>query len=101
MALTIPKLAIKDKINALDPKSNSSFPNIGMTVCSNPIIAPTNALTIINKRNWLMLGFRPSLIAIKSLLVLFLSLSLLLLLLLNTFYDKPIKRLDCYFYLFL
>ena len=62
MALTIPKLAMKDNTNALDSKSNSSFPKMGMTVCSSPIIAPTKALTIINKRNWLMLGFRPSLI---------------------------------------
>src|SRR5215212_3959480 len=37
-----------------------------------PIIAPTNAFTTINKRNWLVLGFRLSLIE-ESLLVLILS----------------------------
>jgi hypothetical protein len=60
MALTKPKLAIKDNINELDSKSNSSFPKIGMTVCSRPIIAPTKALTTINNTNWLMLGFKPN-----------------------------------------
>ena len=92
MALTKPKLAIKDNINALDSKLNSSFPKMGITVCSRPIIAPTNPFTSINKRNWLMLGFRPSLIELESLLVLFLPLSSLLLLSLNTFYDKPIRK---------
>jgi hypothetical protein len=47
MDLTKPKLAMKDNINTLDSKSNSSFPKMGMTVCSSPIIAPTKALTII------------------------------------------------------
>jgi hypothetical protein len=34
IALTIPKLAMKDRINTLDSRPNSSFPKSGMTVCS-------------------------------------------------------------------
>lgn len=98
MALTKPKLAIKDNINALDSKSNSSFPKMGMTVCSSPIIEPTKALTTINKRNWLMLGFKPSLIKSVSLLGMFLSLSSLLSL--NIFYDKLIGKLSYFLFIF-
>ena len=50
-AFTRPKLAINDRIMALDSMPNSSLPISGTTVCSRPIIAPTKALTTMRITN--------------------------------------------------
>jgi hypothetical protein len=61
--MTAPKLEINDTIRVLDSIPNSFLPISGTTVCSRPIIAPTNALTRTRIRNWFMFAFRPNLIA--------------------------------------
>ena len=72
-ALTAPKLAINETINALDSIPNSSLPMSGTTVCSRPIIAPTNALTKTRMENWLIFCLKPRLIGLALFLVLLAS----------------------------
>ena len=62
IAFTNPKLAIKDTINTFDWIPNSLTPISGTTVCSNPIIEPTNALTKTRIKNYIRLGRKPNLI---------------------------------------
>ncbi len=76
-ALTAPKLAINDTISVLDSIPNSFLPISGITVCSRPIIAPTNALTKTRIENWFMFGRKPSLIE-GTLLLFLLSVFLLM-----------------------
>jgi hypothetical protein len=68
-ALTAPKLAINDTINTLDSIPNSFLPISGTTICSRPIIAPTNALARTRVENWFMFGRRPNLIGMEILLL--------------------------------
>ena len=68
MALTKPKLAMKDNTKMLDSRPNSSFPKSGTTICYNPISAPTKAFTNISSRNWSIFGLKPSLVGMGLLL---------------------------------
>jgi hypothetical protein len=61
-AFASPKLAINDKIIALDSMPKMSLPIRGITVCSRPIIAPTKALTKTRIRNCPMFCCNPCLI---------------------------------------
>src|SRR2546428_10676906 len=58
-AFTMPKLAIKDRIAALDATPNWLSARIGSTTRSMPTMAPTKALMRTSKENWCKFSLIP------------------------------------------